>query len=188
MDLNAVHDHDVRGSRGARSARSTAAVLAVRRACSRRRSCRRRCWRRQRPPRRSPTRRCEGRRRRARAAEEGADVNARAGRRHDRAALGGDERRRRADADAAATPAPTSARRRGSAAITPLHLASQAGEARGDRALVAGGADVERPHRHRRDAADAGGAPPGSTDAVNALARQPAPTPTSPKRPTARPR
>ena len=112
---------------------------------------------------RSPMRRCSGDRDGGRgAAQAGRRRQRGAGRRHDRAALGRDQRRRRAGADADLSPAPTCARRRGSAATRRCYLAAKGGHADVVAALLAAGADVEGRDGERHDAADARGALPAT--------------------------
>ena len=126
--------------------------------------------------RRSPTPRCAGDAGGGpRAAQGGRGRQRRAGRRHDRAALGGDARRRRARGDAALRRRERRATTR-LGGYTPLHLAAQAGAAAVIARLVAGGADVDAP--------TATGATPlmlaaasGSADAVRRCSsRRPTPT------------
>ena len=67
--------------------------------------------------------------------------------------------------------------------FTPLHLATQSGRGGGDRAAAEGRGAGQRPDLHRRDAADAGGGVRQRRHRARA-GRRPAPSSTSPRRPT----
>ena len=89
--------------------------------------------------------------------KNGEDVNARAGRRHDGAALGGPQRRSRADADAALRRREREGDARACAATRRSLMAADQGHASVIAALISGGADAKAPNVARHHARDAGG-------------------------------